>query len=161
MKTLPQWLQEYGKSHTNPTNILIHKICVPLIMFSLLGMMSAFSPIFAFSFITLVMVFFYAPLKNPRAFFLMLTFSLVMLLITQMIEHLTQMSLTKVSLSIFITAWIFQFIGHKIEGKKPSFIKDLQFLLVGPLWTLHFYFPLYSNDTYDINDINEQKGFSK
>ena len=41
-------------------------------------------------------------------------------------------------LSIFIIAWIGQFIGHKIEGKKPAFFKDLQFLLIGPLWLLSF-----------------------
>ena len=31
-------------------------------------------------------------------------------------------------------AWIGQFIGHKIEGAKPSFFEDLQFLLIGPAW---------------------------
>ena len=42
------------------------------------------------------------------------------------------------SLMIFIVAWIGQFIGHKIEGKKPSFFQDLQFLLIGPAWLLSF-----------------------
>ena len=41
-------------------------------------------------------------------------------------------------LVVFIITWILQFIGHKIEGKKPSFLKDLQFLLVGPIWLLGF-----------------------
>jgi uncharacterized membrane protein YGL010W len=40
------------------------------------------------------------------------------------------------SLVIFVAAWVGQFIGHKIEGKKPSFFEDIQFLLVGPLWLL-------------------------
>jgi uncharacterized membrane protein YGL010W len=40
------------------------------------------------------------------------------------------------SLVIFVAAWIGQFIGHAIEGKRPSFFKDLQFLLIGPLWLL-------------------------
>jgi uncharacterized membrane protein YGL010W len=43
-----------------------------------------------------------------------------------------------VSIAIFVLAWIGQFIGHNIEGKKPSFFKDLQFLLIGPAWLLHF-----------------------
>ncbi|MEJ1960555.1 MAG: Mpo1-like protein [Gammaproteobacteria bacterium] len=38
------------------------------------------------------------------------------------------------SLAIFVTAWIGQFIGHALEGKQPSFFKDVQFLLIGPLW---------------------------
>ncbi len=47
-------------------------------------------------------------------------------------------ALWKTSLIIFIFAWIGQFIGHKIEGMKPSFLKDLQFLLIGPAWLLSF-----------------------
>lgn len=41
-------------------------------------------------------------------------------------------------LALFIITWILQFVGHKIEGKKPSFLKDLQFLLIGPIWLLSF-----------------------
>jgi len=41
-------------------------------------------------------------------------------------------------LVVFVIAWIGQFIGHKIEGKKPSFLDDLRFLLIGPIWLLHF-----------------------
>ena len=43
-----------------------------------------------------------------------------------------------ISLIIFVLAWIGQIIGHKIEGKKPKFLKDLQFLLIGPAWLLAF-----------------------
>ena len=42
------------------------------------------------------------------------------------------------SIIVFIFAWILQFLGHKIEGKKPSFFKDIQFLLIGPAWLLAF-----------------------
>jgi uncharacterized membrane protein YGL010W len=38
----------------------------------------------------------------------------------------------------FVLAWIGQFIGHKIEGKKPSFFKDVAFLLIGPAWLMSF-----------------------
>jgi uncharacterized membrane protein YGL010W len=47
-------------------------------------------------------------------------------------------SLWLVSLIIFVVSWIGQFIGHKIEGKKPSFLDDVKFLLIGPIWLLHF-----------------------
>jgi len=43
-----------------------------------------------------------------------------------------------VFLSVFIITWILQFVGHQIEGKKPSFLKDLHFLLIGPIWLLSF-----------------------
>jgi uncharacterized membrane protein YGL010W len=45
-------------------------------------------------------------------------------------------NLAIISLAIFVVAWIGQFYGHKVEGMKPSFIKDLQFLLIGPLWVI-------------------------
>jgi uncharacterized membrane protein YGL010W len=37
---------------------------------------------------------------------------------------------------VFVVAWIGQFIGHIYEGHRPSFLTDLVFLLVGPMWTL-------------------------
>jgi uncharacterized membrane protein YGL010W len=49
-----------------------------------------------------------------------------------------------VCLVIFVIAWIGQFIGHNIEGKKPSFLTDLKFLLIGPIWLLHFIFKKFS-----------------
>ena len=47
-------------------------------------------------------------------------------------------SIWKSSLIIFTLAWIGQFIGHKIEGQKPSFFEDFKFLLIGPAWLLSF-----------------------
>jgi uncharacterized membrane protein YGL010W len=44
----------------------------------------------------------------------------------------------KICLVLFVLAWIGQFVGHKIEGKKPSFFQDVVFLLIGPAWLLHF-----------------------
>ena len=41
-----------------------------------------------------------------------------------------------VALALFAVTWVFQFIGHRIEGKKPSFLEDLQYLLVGPVFLL-------------------------
>ena len=46
-------------------------------------------------------------------------------------DHLLQ-----IYTALFIIAWIGQFIGHSIEGKRPSFFRDIQFLMIGPLWLL-------------------------
>jgi uncharacterized membrane protein YGL010W len=40
------------------------------------------------------------------------------------------------SIAIFVAAWIAQFVGHNIEGKKPSFLEDIQYLWIGPLFVL-------------------------
>jgi uncharacterized membrane protein YGL010W len=65
----------------------------------------------------------------------MLLMSALMLAVLALMPPMTVLPL---SIAIFVVAWIGQFIGHKIEGKKPSFFDDLRFLLIGPLFVLGF-----------------------
>ncbi|NLR59046.1 DUF962 domain-containing protein [Chitinophaga polysaccharea] len=142
MKTIHQWLDDYGTSHRNPTNKLIHWICVPAIFFSIVGFLYAVPvPGVSFMYLTLAHI----ALLAVILYYLRLSASLAagMLLIGIICLWLWRMiaatGLTwQVALVIFVLAWIGQFIGHKIEGAKPSFFKDLQFLLIGPAWLLSF-----------------------
>lgn len=148
MRTIDQWLTEYGESHQNPTNKTIHWICVPLITFSLLGMLWDIPfPVLVstFPYINIATLFMFFAL----VFYLRLSFtlslgmavvSLGMVFGLLQIQSLGFLPLWQVSLLIFVAAWIGQFIGHKIEGKKPSFFRDVQFLLIGPIWLLSFVF---------------------
>ncbi len=143
-------LDEYGESHQNRTNKLIHWVCVPLIMFSLLGLLHAipFPPITggvyeSWAVAVFIIALGYYHRFSWSMFFGFLVIGLLMLAGNQYILMLlngSRGSLALVSLIIFTLAWIGQFIGHKIEGKKPSFFKDVQFLLIGPAWLLHFIF---------------------
>jgi uncharacterized membrane protein YGL010W len=56
----------------------------------------------------------------------------------RLVDASSALPLWAVCLIVFVLAWIGQFWGHKVEGKRPSFLKDVQFLLIGPLWLLHF-----------------------
>ena len=125
-------LAHYGESHTQPTNELIHFIAIPLIMLSLIGMIYALHPSAAYAFMVASMVY-YLRLSIPFLI-AMATVTLAMLLVVQSLDSMGL--LVKASITIFVVAWIFQFIGHKIEGKKPSFFEDLQYLWVGPLFVL-------------------------
>ncbi|HIQ52428.1 MAG TPA: DUF962 domain-containing protein [Pseudomonas pachastrellae] len=136
MKAIDQWFDEYGESHRNPINKLTHWICVPLITFSVLGMLWAIHPWVAMLVVGASLLF-YAMLSWQIAA-AMLVVSLVMLLILSMMTYVFWPSV-----AIFVLAWIGQFIGHHIEGKKPSFFKDVQFLLIGPAWLLGFIFRLF------------------
>jgi uncharacterized membrane protein YGL010W len=60
--------------------------------------------------------------------------------VCQYLSSTVDVSLWIIALVIFVAAWAGQFYGHKVEGKKPSFLKDLQFLLIGPAWLMHFLF---------------------
>ena len=135
MKAIDQWFDEYGESHRNPINKLTYWICVPLITFSVLGMLWAIHPWVAMLVVGASLLF-YAMLSWQIAA-AMLVVSLVMLLILSLMTYVFWPSV-----AIFVLAWIGQFIGHHIEGKKPSFFKDLQFLLIGPAWLLSFVFRL-------------------
>lgn len=131
MKTLKVWLDEYSESHQNPVNKNIHWICVPVIYFCVFGILYALHPWAAYAALLLALAF-YVPLSLPLAAG-MLVLSLAMLVLIRVIPNLLW-----VSVALFVAAWIGQFYGHKVEGKKPSFFKDLQFLLVGPIWLLNF-----------------------
>ncbi|MCB9091836.1 MAG: DUF962 domain-containing protein [Halobacteriovoraceae bacterium] len=140
MKSIEQWFSEYGESHRHKTNVYIHKVCVPLIMFSILGMLWTAPRMEAFvspwiNWATLfagACMIFYLTLGVKPTIVMLFEVSLMCFVAHSIYENTS--ILFSLCLSIFIVAWIFQFIGHKIEGKKPSFFKDLQFLLVGPLW---------------------------
>jgi uncharacterized membrane protein YGL010W len=142
MRTVTDWLGEYGSSHTNPTNKLLHWLCVPPIVLSVFGILwSAPVPeVFAdvspwLNWATLAAtaaIIYYFALSPTLALGVLLAF-ILLLLITQWLAGLPW-PLWLTSLVIFVVAWVGQFIGHAIEGKRPSFFKDLQFLLIGPLW---------------------------
>jgi uncharacterized membrane protein YGL010W len=126
-------LAKYSESHLNHTNEIIHFICVPVIVFTLLGLVWAIHPLAAVA-VTLVSLVYYFTLSPPFAIG-MLLMAAVMLGLLSLMPGPTVLPL---SIAIFVLAWIGQFIGHKIEGKKPSFLDDLRFLLIGPLFVLSF-----------------------
>ncbi len=150
MERINLLLNEYGESHQNATNKLIHWVCVPLIFFSIVGLIWSIphgvlnnltgldSPFVNWaSFLLILVMIYYFTLSVPLAAG-MAVFSMACLLAANALETISPFPLWMVCLGIFILAWIGQFYGHKVEGKKPSFLKDLQFLLIGPAWLMHF-----------------------
>jgi len=126
-RSLEQWLSEYAVSHQNPLNKKIHWLCVPTIFVSILGMGMSLSVWFTLVATALVGIFYLG--LSKQLFFAMGIFTLLCLSV------MAFMPLGfKFWALVFVVAWIGQFIGHKVEGKKPSFFEDLQFLLIGPAW---------------------------
>lgn len=146
MRTFNQWMSEYGVSHRNPTNQLIHKICVPLIMLTVIGFFKLiptpeiFQSIphlnWASLFVTGCLIFYLT--LNLAMFVGMIVLTAIMYAIILQLEAMG--ILLPFSIIVFVISWIGQFYGHKIEGKKPSFLQDLAFLLIGPLWVLRFFY---------------------
>ncbi len=132
-RTIDVLLAQYADSHRHPTNERIHFVCVPLIVFTLLGMLWSLHPLAAGA-ACAGALWYYVRLSRPFALG-MLAMALGMLSVLALAPAAAVLPL---SLAVFVLAWIGQFIGHKIEGKKPSFFDDLRFLLVGPLFVLGF-----------------------
>ncbi len=123
----------YSESHQNPVNEIIHFICVPAIVLSALGLFWAIHPFVAVA-TTLAALAYYAVLSTPLAIGMLLMAGTML----GALALLPGAAVLPLSIATFVIAWIGQFIGHRIEGKKPSFLDDLRFLLVGPLFVLSF-----------------------
>ena len=157
MRKIEALLNEYAVSHQTKLNIAIHYVCVPLIFFSLIGLLAsipvpeaiinvfpnAFAPYVHFGTLVIVLGLIYYLRLSLVLFIGMLVFSAIVLLIINQIALLQFAPLWMVMLGIFVVSWIGQFIGHNHEGKKPSFLKDLQFLMIGPAWTMSHLFDAF------------------
>ncbi len=141
------FLEKYGESHQNATNKIIHWFCVPAIMFSLFGILYSIPFPMERGLLTnwAAVMFAIALIYYLRLSFAMflgfIPIGLAMIYGNDVIFNAVGNSpsmLVYISLGIFAVSWVVQFIGHKIEGAKPSFLEDVQFLLIGPAWLLHF-----------------------
>lgn len=145
MSAIEPYFIKYGESHQNRINKIIHWICVPSIFFSLMGLLYLIPfPIeksWYFNWAAMLLaggLVFY--LKHSLSIFVgFVAISILVLAgVSQFYLKYGSDNTLYFMLSLFIIAWIGQFIGHKIEGKKPSFFDDLKYLLIGPAWLLHF-----------------------
>ena len=146
MKTIEEWLTLYGRDHQNPTNKLIHWLCVPTIMFSVIGLFWCIPVTWRLTmpwlnigtiFYALALIF-YSRLSIPLFIGFLLIGGVMLVLNWKLYELLGAGMYSLILVGVFVVAWIFQFIGHNMEGQKPSFLEDVQFLLIGPAWILSF-----------------------
>lgn len=143
MRKIDVLLDQYSSDHRNATNQLIHLICVPAIVWSvtallwtipvpgtwfLPGAFSAFAMFLAWAY--------YWRLSRKLAMGLFVCFFASALLNRWIADSFGMNILLLLAIGVFVVAWIGQFIGHIVEGHRPSFFTDVVFLLIGPLWTL-------------------------
>jgi uncharacterized membrane protein YGL010W len=144
MSKLQDYLLEYSESHTHPINRGIHWVAVPVILFCVVGLLwviptpTAWQAYWGLNFGSIAMLaslIYYFQLSPSSALGMLVVFVLITGAIWLM--ESAQWPIVSILTMAFIVAWVFQFIGHLIEGKTPSFFKDVQFLLIGPLWLLN------------------------
>jgi uncharacterized membrane protein YGL010W len=145
MRNIHAWLNDYGESHQNPRNKALHWVCVPVIVWCVLGLLWSLPtptelhtvrPEANWASLTvLAALIYYSTLSMPLALGALPIF-VAMLWSVDRLAASASPPLAGLCAVLFVAAWIGQFIGHSIEGKRPSFFKDVQFLLIGPLWLL-------------------------
>jgi len=132
MRKVDELFERYGESHRNKLNEAIHWICVPLITWSGVAALWAASPAASYVAVGLAIAF-YAWLSPALAVGMLVVLATMLASVGLVGGHLLTIAAV-----VFVVAWIGQFVGHIVEGKKPSFFEDVKFLLVGPAWLLHF-----------------------
>ncbi|MEO8847667.1 MAG: Mpo1-like protein [Casimicrobiaceae bacterium] len=132
MPTIDQWFDRYGESHRDPLNKALHWICVPAITWSVVAIAWWLSPYAALALCSAALAF-YASLSPAIALGMLAFVALMMASLAYLPVNLAWMAAI-----VFVVAWIGQFAGHAVEGRKPSFVDDLKFLLIGPAWLLGF-----------------------
>jgi len=147
MRNIDRLLDEYGESHQNLVNKIIHWIAVPAIVWTVVALLWSIPFPFEtgvevvpvnWATISLLLAQVYWFRLSVSLGLGLLLFNTLMIQLTVLVPQIITLPLWQLALMVFVGAWVLQFIGHAIEGKRPSFLKDLQFLLIGPAWLMAF-----------------------
>lgn len=141
MRTINEWFDNYSRHHQDPVNRLIHWICVPAITWSVIAALWAIPvpasigrPGFWCGLVMIASFAFYWKMSKPVGIAMLLVFVVFGLITELLYRAIGPMNLLWSAVAVFVAAWIGQFIGHAVEGARPSFITDLVYLLIGPAW---------------------------
>ncbi len=141
MRSVNEWFGSYAADHQNPTNRLIHWICVPAILWAaiaglwLIPVSSMIGrPGFWCGLVMVAAIAFYWRLSHALGIAMLIVFVVFGAFTEWLYRELGPSALLMLALGVFVLAWIGQFIGHLIEGRRPSFLTDLSYLLIGPAW---------------------------
>ncbi|HOX70696.1 MAG: Mpo1-like protein [Dokdonella sp.] len=141
MRSVNEWFGNYSKDHRNPVNRLVHWVCVPLILWAVIAALwvipvpaSIGRPGFWCGMAMIGAFAFYWKMSKPIGAAMLLVFIVFGLVTEGLYRALGPTTLLWSAAAVFVAAWIGQFIGHMIEGARPSFFTDLAYLLIGPAW---------------------------
>jgi uncharacterized membrane protein YGL010W len=141
MRTVNEWFGNYSKDHQNPRNRMIHWICVPAILWSAIAALwvvpippSIGRPGFWCGMAMIAAFAFYWRMSKPIGLAMLIVFVVLGGFTEFLYRSIGPVNLLIGAATVFVIAWIGQFIGHLIEGARPSFFTDLAYLLIGPAW---------------------------
>lgn len=143
MRTMQSWLDSYSADHQNPTNQRLHWICVPPIVWTVIALLwtvpvpATYAQPGAWAVLAMFFAFVWYWRHSRRlGIALLLAFIVLALFTALLFRQLGATNLRWLAFAVFVLAWIGQFVGHKYEGRKPSFLTDISYLLIGPAWLM-------------------------
>ena len=143
MRTAEEWFSSYSRDHQNPVNRAIHWVCVPAILWAVIAALwtlpvpGALSPPGVWSWLAMTFALvFYFRMSRSLGFAMLALFALLFVLTDFLYGALGPRTLLALAAIVFVAAWVGQFVGHIYEGKRPSFLTDLSYLMVGPAWLM-------------------------
>lgn len=141
MRSVNDWFGGYSADHQNPTNRLIHWICVPAILWAVIAALWVIPvsamigrPGFWCGLVMVAALAFYWRLSHALGIAMLIVFVALGALTEWLYRLLGPGQLLWLAIGVFVVAWIGQFVGHLLEGRRPSFLTDLSYLLIGPAW---------------------------
>lgn len=142
-RPVDRWFAHYSDDHRNGTNQAIHVVAVPAILWSVVALLWSV-PVPGQWFTTGIWAglamfaawMFYNRLSRRLGYGMLISFFVIGCLCRLLEERIGIAGLLWLAAGVFVLAWIAQFVGHRIEGRKPSFFTDLVYLLIGPAWVM-------------------------
>ncbi|RTE86635.1 MULTISPECIES: DUF962 domain-containing protein [Gammaproteobacteria] len=141
MKNVVEQLANYACYHRDGKNIATHFVGIPLIVIAIVALLSR--PAFEFAGIDLTPALIVVALAVIYYLFLDLALGIVMgallygtLILGSWFASMETVMWLTYGIGLFVVGWVFQFVGHFFEGRKPAFVDDIVGLAIGPLFVV-------------------------
>jgi uncharacterized membrane protein YGL010W len=142
MQTVDALFADYASYHQTKGNKVFHRLGIPMIMLSLIGMLTQVK-LFNAGTIQLDAAMVLIALSSAYYFVIEWRLGIAMIAVSIVFYFVGAALGLWINLTLFILGWIFQFIGHKVyEHKNPAFFRNFVHLLIGPLWILNDVIPV-------------------
>lgn len=142
MQTVDALFADYASYHQTKGNKVFHRLGIPMIMLSLIGMLT-YVKLFNAGTIQLDAAMVLIALSSAYYFVIEWRLGMAMIAVSIVFYFVGAALGLWINLALFVLGWIFQFIGHKVyEHKNPAFFRNFVHLLIGPLWILNDVIPV-------------------
>jgi uncharacterized membrane protein YGL010W len=149
MQTVDVLFADYASYHQTKGNKAFHRLGIPMIMLSLIGLLTLV-PLFTAGTVRVDAAMLLIALSSAYYFVIEWRLGIAMIAVSVLFYFVGAALGLWINVALFVLGWIFQFIGHKVyEHKNPAFFRNFVHLLIGPLWILNDIMPVVKSGPQD------------